>query len=114
MNESLPSRILYPNNPKAPNVLVTFNRMTNEAIRLEMVSQLVVHFEHDGATFLQDSDEFKQQEDIQQERQNNLRKIMEQHKIGSQNYMGYNNQDEAFNLKNQKEARKIMRNKFNY
>lgn len=28
--------------------------------------------------------------------------------------MGYNNQDEASNLKNQKEARKIMRNKFNY
>ena len=32
-NENLPSRILYPNDPKAPNVLVTFNHLTNIALK---------------------------------------------------------------------------------
>lgn len=39
---------------------------------------------------------------------------MELHKIGTQDYISYNNQDEATTQKNQKEARKILRNKFNY
>lgn len=40
----MPPRFLYPNDPNAPKVLVTFNHTSNEAQKLEIVPQLAIHF----------------------------------------------------------------------
>lgn len=37
-NESLPPRILFPQDPKAPKTLVSFNPLNNETVRQELVS----------------------------------------------------------------------------
>lgn len=89
-NEEFPPRFLYPNDPNAPKVLITYNHLNNEIQRQEIISQLVIHFQHEGCTILKESDEYKQQEDIHQERQKKMRQIMQTHQIGGQDFLGYN------------------------
>jgi hypothetical protein len=73
---------------------------------------MVVHFEFDGNTILTDSDEFKLQEDINEERKKKLKQIMKEHKIGNQKYIEYGEGEPT--PMEEKEARRILRNKFNY
>lgn len=77
--EELPPRFLYPKDPNKPRVTLMFNYLTNEALKKELVPQLAVHFEYEGNTILKDSEEFKQQEDIQEERKKKIMQVIEKH-----------------------------------
>ena len=111
LEEVLPPRFLYPNNPNAPKVLVNYNPITRDLKKIEMVSQIAIHFQNDGDIILKDSDEHKVQEEIVEKRVKDLRKVMDTHKIGRE-IRTYSELEEYSEEK--KNARKILRNKFNY
>ena len=103
LDEDMPARILEPNNPCAPRVSVYYSYIDNKFIRNEMVDQLVMHCCVDGETILKDSEDHKIQDEIQENRNHMIKETVNQHELMD------NNQE--FDLK---QARSIMRNKFNY
>lgn len=103
LDEDMPARILEPIDPCAAKVAMTYSYTENKFIRNEMVDQLVMHFSHDGHTILKDSEDHKIQEEIQE-----VRDVMIKHTVNQHELM---ERDQTYDIK---QARSIMKNKFNY
>jgi hypothetical protein len=103
LDKDLPARFLEPKNPYAPRVLMNYSYIQNKFLKNEMVDQLVMHFETDGQTIMKDSEEAKIQEEITESRRIALKDTVNKHDLMDHNH--------EFDVK---QARAIMRNKFNY
>jgi len=103
LDKDLPARFLEPKNPYAPRVLMNYSYIQNKFCKNEMVDQLVMHFETDGQTIMKDSEEAKIQEEITESRRIALKDTVNKHDLMDHNH--------EFDVK---QARAIMRNKFNY
>ena len=103
LDEDMPPRMLEPKNPMAARVEVNYSYIHNKYERNEMVDQLVMHFSCDGETILKDSEEAKIIEEIDESRQNMLKDTVRNHDLTDSNH--------EFDLK---QARRIMKNKFNF
>ena len=109
-DEELPPRFLYPADPNETKNQVTFNYWSKKPELTDELSQLTIHFELKSCFFIKESDEHKQQEEIQDERIKELREVMKNNDMGD--YLNYDQQES--NGENVRLARKILRNKFNY
>lgn len=103
LEEDMPAKILEPKNPCAPKVSISYNHIDRKYERNEIVDQLVMHFEYDGETIIKDSEEHKIQEELIEMRDHLIKETVRQHELmdSQQNF-------------DMKEAKKILRNKFNY
>ena len=97
-------RKLTSTNPQAPKVLVNYNYISKEFQKAEKVDQFIVHFSMDGDTIQKESDDYKIQEEILDLRQKKLKEVLEKHPSLKNEY----------GQVDEKNARKIIRNKFNY
>lgn len=48
LNEDMPSRMLVPNNPQAPNNIVLYDYAERKYKPNDMVDQLIIHFSLEG------------------------------------------------------------------
>ena len=103
LEEDMPAKILEPKNPVAPKVYISYNYIEKKYERNEIVDQLVMHFQCDGETIIKESEEHKIQEEMVEIRDHLIKETVKQHDL-----MDFN---QNFDLK---EAKKILRNKFNY
>lgn len=108
--EELPPRFLFPNDPNAPRSTMSQNFVIKKMEKNEAISQLAIHFSLESNMIFKDSDEFKLQEEIIEERVKGIREVVKQHDLA--NLKSISNLPE--NDENLKIARKIQRNKFNY
>ena len=108
LNEDMPPRYLLVENPNAPKVIANHDRGQKKLVINELVDQLVVHFQYDGHTILKESEEHKEQEEILEKRRAKIQEVAKKNDLYSEN-------PKTGNLEiREKEARKIIRNKFNY
>ena len=108
LNEDMPPRYLLIENPNAPKVIANHDRAEKKLVINELVDQLVIHFEYDGHTILKDSEEHKEQEEILEKRRAKIQEVAKKNDLFREN-------PNSGNLEIcEKEARNIIRNKFNY
>lgn len=81
LDQELPIRQLHAKNPNNPKIQAINNYLTKETQRIEIVSQLIVHYSQDSNLILQDSDEFKIQEESQNDKEKQLRQIVQKHNL---------------------------------
>lgn len=92
-------------NPQAPKKLVVYNNVQTKFETVESVPAHVMHFSMDGMTILKDSLAGRNQLTIENERARKLKQVKEFHSMSEKSGTGEINE---------KEARNIMRNTFNY
>ena len=108
LNEDMPPRYLLVENPNAPKVIANHDRAQKKLVINELVDQLMVHFEYDGHTILKDSEEHKEQEEILEKRRVKIQEVAKKNDL-------YRENPRTGKLEIcEKEARNIIRNKFNY
>jgi hypothetical protein len=108
LNEDMPPRYLLVDNPNAPKVIANHDRAQKKLVINELVDQLVVHFQYDGHTILKESEEHKEQEEILEKRRAKIQEVAKKNDL-------YKENPRTGNLEiREKEARNIIRNKFNY
>lgn len=110
MDEEMPPRSLYTDNPAVSRVGVRYNYLTRDVAVEDLFSTMVIHFEEESTLVTKESDEYKLQEEIEDQKNKQLREIMKGHEIS--NVRSFTNLTDGAN--SLKLARKIIRNKFNY
>lgn len=108
--DQLQPRFLYALNPNMSRVWVSHNFQTRHLEKNENVPQLIVHFSSDSIIVSKDSDEFKNQEEIQEQRDRRVKTVVKTHELRKNITYG----NEELEGKHYREARAIIRNKFNY
>ena len=110
MDEEMPPRSLYTDNPAVSRIGVRYNYLTRDVNFEELFSTMVVHFEAESTMVPIESDEYKLQEEIVDERNKQLKEVLKGHEISNGRSVGKLLEDpDTLKL-----ARKIIRNKFNY
>lgn len=108
--DQLQPRFLHALNPNMPRALVNYNFQTRNLEKNEACSQLIMHFSIESAVVSKDSDEYKNQEEIQEQRNRMIKNIVKAHELRKTATYGSDDLEE----KHYREARAIIRNKFNY
>jgi dynein intermediate chain 1 len=91
-------------NPQAPRVIVHYDYKSRSFQKSENVDNYIMHFSFDGETIQKESEEYKVQEEIIDERDKKMKETIKMHDLTKG----------ASEAENKKLARRIMRNKFNY
>eukprot|EP00397_Hematodinium_sp_SG-2012_P028685 GEMP01030222.1.p1 GENE.GEMP01030222.1~~GEMP01030222.1.p1 ORF type:complete len:660 (+),score=160.44 GEMP01030222.1:34-2013(+) len=104
LEEEVPPRVLYPNNPRAPHNITTFSYKEQIFKRDDQVDQMIIHLSIDGCIFLKDSQEQMDQEELLKRKRHEQEKrdAAEQVDITIEQYEG----EEARN--------NTLRNQFNF
>jgi len=68
LNENLSTKILVPNNPKAPKNTTIYDYYNRKYKTDELVDKLIIHFSFEGDLIRKESNEYKIQEEIQEVR----------------------------------------------
>merc|ERR1719181_1715510 len=74
LEKEVPPRVLYPNNPRAPNNTTVFSLKDRAFKENQEVDHCVVHFQMDGAILLKDSQEAMDQIEIQEKKEEEQQK----------------------------------------
>lgn len=74
----MPTKMLVPNNPNAPKNVTIYDMYNRKYKTDELVDQLVIHLSIDGDLIWKESNEYKIQEEIEDDRQELITKAIKQ------------------------------------